>query len=492
MLPTPTVRDRRSMLARMRPVLVALIACVWLNQSFGLIAWERVRYGVFTDPGAHVFDAARYPFIFLYRRSADEAMYYGTAAQILGQPFDRQVFALHTRGRVPGLAEFESPPPPADGRWHMPWAEVPLEYPALLLPFVLAPKLVTTGFEPYARVFGVLMGLCMVAAIALAIDVVKRVRAAQAGIDPVIDKRWGLAAGLLLAQGALTIQRLDPVVALLMIAIVHGAVRRSSWQVGLSAGLAGACKIVPLLVVPVIVAADWSFWRAPARRVARVARFGSLIAWAGAGLALGFAPMFLASRNAFVDLFRYHGARGLQVESTLGALLGAVRVLLGTSRPATISYGSFNLDGSVPDLLAKLGLPITLAGIAALTLLELRTPDAPDEPDRIERIACAALGATVVLWLGSKVFSPQYLTWGIPLVLAIPGPRGTVAIWVAVLAMALTQLFFRGYYDLVFNQQFIGVFTVLVRQGVLVALLVLVTRRRGARDVMGARATHCL
>jgi hypothetical protein len=242
---------------------------------------------------------------------------------------------------------------------------------------------------------------------------------------------------------------------------------------GLWAGLAGACKIVPLLVVPVMVAADWSFWRA------RLVRLG---AWIAAGLAVGFGPMFLASPRAVVDFFRYHGFRGLQVESTLGALVGAARLVLGTVRPATISYGSFNLDGSFPDALARLSLPLTVAGIAALVARAAfagragRAVDAVDEPARIERIACATLAATLVLWLTGKVFSPQYLTWGLPLVLAIPGRRGVEAIWIAIAAFAVTQLYYRGFYDLVFDQRPIGIITVLVRQAILVALLVRVAR----------------
>jgi hypothetical protein len=458
---------------RLGPILVAFIACVWLNQSVGLIAWEKLRYLVFTDPAAHVFDAARYPFVFLYRRSADEAMYYGTAAQILGQPYDHEVFELHSRGRVTGVAGYEAPPPPTDGHWHAPWTEVHLEYPPPVLPFVLAPKLLTSQFEPYAKVFGVVMGLCMVLSIALAIDVVRRAQASRASLEA----RWWLAAGLLLAQGALTIQRLDPLVALAMVGTLRGAVRRSSVEMGLWAGLAGACKIVPLLVVPVMVAADWSFWRA---------RLVSLGAWIAAGLAVGFGPMFLASPGAVADLFRYHGLRGLQVESTLGALVGAGRIALGTTRPATISYGSFNLDGAFPDALARLTLPLTIAGIAAAVAVALVAPVAPgapgatgaddaiDEPARIERIACATLAGTLVLWLTGKVFSPQYLTWGIPLVLAIPGRRGVQAIWVAIAAFTVTQLYYRGFYDLVFDQRPVGVITVLVRQAILVALLVLV------------------
>ncbi len=460
---------------RFGPILVALIACVWLNQSVGLIAWEKLRYQVFTDPGAHVFDTLRYPFVFLYRRSTDEAMYYGTAAQILGQPYDHDVFELHSRGRLTGVSTYESPPPPSDGRWHTPWTEVHLEYPPPVLPFVLAPKLVTAQFEPYAKVFGVLMGICMVLSIALAIDVVRRALRAPIGAEArgsSLDARWWLAAGLLLAQGALTIQRLDPLVALAMIATLRGAVRRSPAEMGVWAGLAGACKVVPLLVVPVMVAADWSFWRT------RLVRLGS---WIAAGVAAGFAPMVLASPRAVVEFFRYHGLRGLQVESTFGALVGAVRIVLGTTRPATISYGSFNVDGAWPDALARLSLPLTAAGIAALCFLEWRAGDAPDEPARIERLACAALGATLVLWLTGKVFSPQYLTWGIPLVLAIPGRRGIVAIWIAILGFTLTQVYYRGFYDLVFDQRPVGVLTILLRQAVLAALLVFVAPRASAQ-----------
>ncbi len=462
----PVPSDRRGVerLRRFGPLLAAFVACVWLNQSVGFIAWQPLRDRVFADPAAHVFDFLRYPFIFLYRRSGDEALYYGAAAQILGEPYDQEAFQTHKRGRVPGLALFDAPPPPADGHLHMPWTEVRLEYPAPAVPFLVLPKLFTTQFEPYCRVFGLLMGASMIGAIALAIDVAKRARMPRASLEA----RWWLATGLLLAEGAVTIQRLDPIVALAMIATVHGAVRRSPWQFGLFAGLAGACKVVPLLLVPVIVATDWTFWRARALRAS---------AWIAVGLALGFGPMLLVSPAVVPDLFRYHAARGLQIETTLAVLLGAVRWVAGTTVASSASYGSFNLDGAIPDLLAKVTLPLTLAGIAALVLVEVRRNrdgEPQDESARIERITCAALAATAVIWLSGKVFSPQYLTWGIPLALAIPGRRGARATFIFVLALALTQLYFRGYYDVLIEQRFVAVFTVFLRQAVLVALLVFV------------------
>ncbi len=263
-------------------------------------------------------------------------------------------------------------------------------------------------------------------------------------------------------------QRLDAVVALAMIAAVHGAVRRRPGAFGLAAGLAGACKVVPLLAVPVIVAADWTFWRARGR-------WAALGAWIAAGLALGFAPMVLASPHALADFVRYHGGRGLQVESTWALLLGAGRWIAGTAAPASFAFGSFNLDGAVAGALAEAALPLTVLAIAALAAWTAR--DASDEGRRVERVARAALAATAVVWLGGKVFSPQYLTWGVPLALAVPGRRAAKTLWLFGAALVLTQTYHRGFYSELAAQRFFGIFTVLARQAVLAALAVLLVRR---------------
>jgi hypothetical protein len=433
-----------------------LVACVWLNQSVGRPAAEKIPERLMADPMGHLFELLRYPFTRLYRRSGDEALYYWTAARLLGRPFDNDAPG-YTRGRVP--AWHESPPPPGDGRLHVPWIDVHLEYPPTLVPFIVAPALITSRFESYVRVLGSLMGLCIVAAVFLATDIIRRTQTTRSSTD----SRWWLATALLLALGSLTIQRLDPVVALAMVAALHGAVRRSHRHFALCAAIAGACKIVPLLVVPVIIAADWQTWRA---------RIPSLAKWLVLGLALGFAPMLCAGPRPIVEFFGYHGSRGLQVESTLALVLGAIRYAAGTPQPATLSYGSFNLDGPVADFLAASTVPLTLAVIFALVIRERRAGDPPDEARRVERMASAALGATVALWLCSKVFSPQYLTWGIPLAVAIPGRRGAIA-WVLFFGTCvLTQAYFRGFYNAIIEQRLIGLVTLLLRQGVLVVLLV--------------------
>jgi hypothetical protein len=263
-------------------------------------------------------------------------------------------------------------------------------------------------------------------------------------------------------------------------AAVHGAVGRRAWQLGLFAGLAGAFKVIPILAVPALVAADWRFWRG---------RLAALTAWIAAGLAVGLAPMALASRAALGDFLRYHGGRGLQVESTLALLLGAATRLAGGRQRWAFSYGSFNLVGPVADALARAALPLTLAAIVGLTVWIARGADDGDDASRIERVTCAAVAAVVVLWLGGKVFSPQYLTWGIPLVLAIPGPRGLRACAAALVAMILTQVYHRGFYSELPDQNAVGLVTVIARQAVLVALLAGVAGAFGGKAMARAPAS---
>jgi hypothetical protein len=175
----------------------------------------------------------------------------------------------------------------------------------------------------------------------------------------------------------------------------------------------------------------------------------------------------------------FHLARGLNVESTLGIALGALRAMAGHAEAAPASFGSQNLDGAAADLLARLTAPLMLACLGALVWrlgVLASTRPAASNAARVTRITTAALAGAVVVWVTGKVLSPQYLTWSIPLVLAIPGRLGTRLAWVAILAMAVTQLYTRGFYDLVVAQAPIALATLAARQALLFGLLALAAR----------------
>lgn len=304
----------------------ALVACVWLNQSIGNAEWEADRQSALSSPTASLVDRVRYTLACLYRRAGDEQLYYESASMILGRPADSE-FMRKERGDVP--ERFVSGFPPADGKWHIPYAEVPLEYPVLALPFIVGPRLLVSSLHGFGFVFGSLMGLCLIGAIAVALDAARTAGEDARGLRV---RAW-LASGLLLAQGAMAVQRLDAVTALWIALAVRAAVRRQPLALGAWMGLAAATKMVPALILPALLAADAREWKREHARLRLALGFGM-------ALLAGLAPMFLFSPHALADVIAYHAARGLQCESVLGFLLATFRLVTGTRTPCTLSFGS--------------------------------------------------------------------------------------------------------------------------------------------------------
>ena len=242
--------------------------------------------------------------------------------------------------------------------------------------------------------------------------------------------------------------------------MVGGAAQAAGF--GAWAGLAAASKLVPILMLPALFAADRSFWR-DARRLARFA-----IAFTTA-IAVGIGPMFLLSGRALGDVLAYHAARGLNCESSLGFLLAVWRLVTGTRVPTTLSFGSYNLSGPGADVLAFLCGPLSVAATLAVAWVLVRRADREAPSVRVLPVACAAFAALLMLWLTGKVFSTQYMTWGIPVVLAIPGRLGVRLAWRLVAAMALTQFYVLGHHELVMQGTALGLLNFGARQAFLVA-----------------------
>jgi hypothetical protein len=376
----------------------------------------------------------------LYAPSPDETLYYFTASQLLGQPF---AGPAPDRGLVPDA--FARPPLASDGRWHVPYREVPLEYPPLALPWIVWPRLIAARPAGYRLAFELGMAALIMLAAALVVrSLPERSRASGA---------WYFLA-LLLAHGALVVQRLDAFVALLFAAALYALARRRPVLFGAALGLLGAAKLVPVLLAPVLVLGVRELTRPPA-----LVRCAAAFAIA---LGLGLSPLLLASQHAFADLLAYHSARGLQVESGLGSAYGLARALAGQAEPTVTSYGSDNFPSPIASQIAALCMPLTIVLLGALALAAWRTRRAGTESQSLAALCACALS---ILWLSGKVFSPQYMTWVLPIAIALPWARER-ALLLAMLA--LSQIYFRLYFDDVMAQTPRGILMLVLRQ-VLVA-----------------------
>ena len=142
------------------------------------------------------------------------------------------------------------------------------------------------------------------------------------------------------------------------------------------------------------------------------------------------------------------------------------------------SHGSQNLAGSLPH---ALGTVSTVLLVVALLAIWLAAARGPATPERLVRYSAASLVAFVAL---SKVLSPQFLIWLIPLVPLVRGRRGLVASALLGLALLLTQLWFPiRYWDLALQFAAFPSWAVLARDLVLLALLAVLlvpTRREPA------------
>jgi uncharacterized membrane protein len=170
--------------------------------------------------------------------------------------------------------------------------------------------------------------------------------------------------------------------------------------------------------------------------------------------------------------------RGLQSES-LGAsvLLAADRI--GIYHAHIVGALSIDLGGPVADGVAAL---TSIAGVAVALWIAFRYALGPEHPERF----VAAFAATVVAFtVFSKVFSPQYMTWLVPLVPLVRGRRGLVASTILLACCVMTQNEAPG-----FNHLHIAtwvVFLILARNLLLLVILVQLVAAMDAPVAMRAR-----
>jgi uncharacterized membrane protein len=329
----------------------------------------------------------------------------------------------------------------------LPYRDVFVEYPPGAFAVFLPPTAFGAGH--YNAAFKVQMALCGALTIVLVALVLAELGASRL--------RIGVAVALLalapIALGPISLNTYDAWPALLTVLALWLLLRRHDLLAFAVLGLAVSAKVYPLVLVPL---AAWLVWRhAGARRTAIV--LGVLVVVAAAVVA----PFAAYAPHGVFESFRSQATRGLQVES-FGASLLLVLDRLGlydADVVRTTGVAGRNLAGGAADAVAAGLLVLEAVAVATVWALYARARDARE-------LLPAAFAAAVAGFLAfTKVFSPQYLVWLLPLVVAA---GSLVAVALAAAAVVLAQVWF-FHYGALFRLEW-PVWLLLARDVVMVAL----------------------
>jgi len=317
----------------------------------------------------------------------------------------------------------------------LPYAGFGLEYPPLALPTFVLPALVvgpSASAFAYRTAFEGVMLACGLALIPIVI----------LSIRPFAERRRDLVmpAALLAASplllGPMITARFDLWPALLTAAAIAAVLAdRPRIGTGLLA-LAILAKVYPIVLAPLLVAA---VWRRRGRSEALISSAVAIVV-----VAIVLAPFLLVARAGTLEALRVAIVRPLQVETLGASFLLVLHGVAGTSVQLVHSFGSENLGGTLPKLLAVAQSVALLLGVAFVWLQFTRGPGTAAR-------LLASIAATLCLYVAlGKVFSPQYLIWLVPLVATVPRRVAPFAIlWFAVVLLLTEAYFPIRFFDLV-------------------------------------------
>lgn len=267
--------------------------------------------------------------------------------------------------------------------------------------------------------------------------------------------------------------RFDIFVCLLLILCVRAHAHHAYAESAAWLSLAIALKIVPVLALPVLIAAT-------PRRHWKWLVFGMACAtFVGITLSvgvLGFAGMI----DNIQYVLGYHSGRPVQLESLWSGLSMLHALALG--RVIHTGYQNMsviNVDVAHQSILLAKILVVTGLGYVLYSMWKVgRCRDA------------GALLSVVLLWAlaVSPVLSPQYFTWVIPLAFVViigrffdrgVSPRGIFAIGLTILVAYLTKWIFPANYNALIDQETLPMIILNVRNGALLVLTYLMMTDAG-------------
>ncbi|MGH2897127.1 MAG: glycosyltransferase 87 family protein [Solirubrobacteraceae bacterium] len=332
----------------------------------------------------------------------------------------------------------------------LPYVDFAFEYPPLAAIVIWLAGVPGLGDATYEVSFAVLMALCLVGAQQLAARL-----AGEPGTRERVTVAWLLVATPVVV-GAAVRTHFD---ALPIAIALGGLLALSKDRHALAFALLGIgtmTKLFPGLLAVVALA-----WLAFGRGQWRAALRGGAV-FAAVVVAISL-PL---SGAGYVDSFRFHLERPVQIESGAATVLFALggSDVTGTNvRPDR--FKSNGLDGGHADAVETVFAFLLALALGAIAWLAARAPDA------CQMVLCGFAALLAFVTLG-KVFSPQYVIWLAPFAALAWVWRLRAVALLTLAAIVLTHVEFPSrYFDLINVEQTV-VWIVAARNALLLAALV--------------------
>jgi uncharacterized membrane protein len=309
----------------------------------------------------------------------------------------------------------------------LPYRDVFVEYPPGAFAVFLPPA--AFGAAHYNAAFKALMALCGVATLVLVALVLAELGASTARARVAV----GLFALSPLALGPISLNTYDAWPALLTVLALWLFLRGLDLPAFAVLGLAVSAKVYPLVLVPLAV---WLAWRRSDGR--RAATGVGVLVLVAAAVVVPFAAY---APHGVYESFHAQATRGLQIESLGAAVLLALDRLGVYDAHVVETFGvaGRNLGGGTAGTVAA--VLVTLEALAVVTVWVLYAR-ARDLRGQLPLAFAAAVAGFLAF---TKVFSPQYLVWLLPLVLVA---GDAAAIGLLAVALVLAQVWFFHYHAL--------------------------------------------
>ena len=384
----------------------------------------------------------------------------------------------------------------------IPYRHFDVEYPIGALPLFLLPRLFVSGEITYRWAFAAEMLLFDAALVWLVAKQGERTVGAGRAV-------FWYSLGLALL-GAIPIARFDLAATFLAFAAMMALNSKRSGLGGVLAGIGGLVKLFPVVVAaPNSVA--WPLRKVglaiPTRELspsqttdgsASPALPGRSITALLVTFSIGASIWFLIGGPGVMRSIRYHGERGLEIESLYAGGLIVMAKILRWPLAHQFNHSSVELIAPYAAIAAKLAPILQLIAIA--WVLRPAFKAAPSSPSPVPLVVPDQCSSAIIqgYWSGTtsdtreitraaacilafalfgKVLSPQYLLWMLPFVAALEGRTGRIGRPLLMLACGLTTLlyFWAGVGLLQFHPLAVAILN--IRNLLLLALFVILTRR---------------